>query len=148
PHSMGISGVVGISGESGSAISKIRNDDFYTIYGVLSFSAGLSHTKINRARYFAIEDIIVDDLVLSIPKANIYFSIYPNPSNGVIWIKNGDEINLTAIKVYDAIGQKVLSYSIGNYSKQLVDLSQLNSGIYLLELQTSNGFYTQRIIKN
>ncbi|MGB1247452.1 MAG: trypsin-like serine protease, partial [Chitinophagales bacterium] len=110
-NNMGVLGVSGIPGESGSAISKVQNGNFYIIYGVLSYANGLSHTKLNRNRYYTIKSIISDDLILSIPFDDTHFSIYPNPSNGELWIENGSELALKDVKIYNALGQNIVSYS-------------------------------------
>ena len=60
------------------------------------------------------------------------FSIFPNPTRGVLNIDTEEQ--LEKIEVYNYIGQKVMD------SKQLqINTSQLNSGMYLLKVYGVNG---------
>lgn len=65
-------------------------------------------------------------------------SLYPNPTKGELHISNPRNIEIESITVYSAFGQLI--------SKSL-NLSQLNSGIYFLRLQTENRVISTRIIK-
>ncbi len=73
--------------------------------------------------------------------ANI--SIYPNPSNGKVWIEGLKEE--AEITIYDASGQKLLNRNIPA-GKVDLDLSNLQKGIYLVKLVSENKTYTQRIV--
>lgn len=70
------------------------------------------------------------------------YSIYPNPTSGMIYIGNLEE--LAVIDIYDIMGQKVLS------NKKLegsLDCSQLKSGIYLMQIHTKNQIETHKLLK-
>jgi hypothetical protein len=58
-------------------------------------------------------------------------SIYPNPSTGVVYVKNAE--NVKSIEVINALGQTV--YAADNHSKTLVkmDLSA-NRGVYIVRM--------------
>jgi surface protein len=68
-------------------------------------------------------------------------SIYPNPTSDVIYIDG----NYTRLKVvvYDILGKQVIKESITNS----VDISQLEKGVYILQLSDGAKLTTQRIIK-
>ena len=53
-----------------------------TSYGVFSYSAGLSHSRLTNWKYYAIKSVIIDDLELNTPKVNEdnLVLIYPNPT--------------------------------------------------------------------
>lgn len=65
-------------------------------------------------------------------------SVYPNPSTGLITIYSG-EVNLSAVKVFNAQGQVV--YELNNLQtvKQDVDLRNMAKGVYTLRVLTDAG---------
>ena len=69
-------------------------------------------------------------------------SIYPNPSSDTVYIDG----NYTQLKVvvYDILGKQVMNKSITNS----IDISQLEKGVYILQLSDGAKLTTQRIIKN
>ena len=71
-----------------------------------------------------------------------YLTIYPNPSTDFVYI-NGTDKELVAI-VVDLLGKQVLRESIN----EKLDISQLEKGVYILQLSDGDKLTTQRIIKN
>jgi hypothetical protein len=69
-------------------------------------------------------------------------SIYPNPTSDMVYIDG----NYTQLKVvvYDILGKQVMNKSITNS----IDISQLEKGVYILQLSDGAKLTTQRIIKN
>ncbi len=69
------------------------------------------------------------------------FTVYPNPANGIV------KINTTAailnVALIDINGAKTTLNAINNS----VDLSSFAAGIYILNIQTSNGVISQKLIK-
>ncbi len=72
------------------------------------------------------------------------FSIYPNPTAGLLTIENGAEL-ITHLEVCNLLGETVLVPQMQNNS---IDVSSLADGIYLLKITTRNGKAAQRIIKD
>ena len=74
------------------------------------------------------------------------FNYYPNPVE--------DTLNLSAnqlfssVKIYSLLGQKVISINPKNKKDLQVDLSSLNSGIYLVKVKIGDKTNTLKIIKN
>ena len=76
------------------------------------------------------------------------FSIYPNPSNGIVKVGNAGNINVSSIKVVNVIGETIFS-QLENSSKNefVLDLSELANGVYLVKITTDdNRVLTQKII--
>ena len=69
-------------------------------------------------------------------------SIYPNPTSDIVYIE-GNYSQLKAV-VYDILGKQVMKESITNS----IDISQLDKGVYILQLSDGAKLTTQRIIKN
>src|SRR5690554_102203 len=78
----------------------------------------------------------VDNLVMDSVK------IYPNPTNGIVFISTNQHIS--SLEVYNLIGQRVIA---ANNTDQ-IDLSQLNTGTYIIKINTEKGTVSHRIVKN
>ena len=59
------------------------------------------------------------------------FSIYPNPSNGVITIQASNSIN--TVNIYNMIGNLVMVKNISNNQANL-NIENLTNGVYFMEL--------------
>jgi len=71
--------------------------------------------------------------------------LMPNPVTDILTILSKSA--LVSVSVFDICGKRLLS--IRDESIDKIDLSQLNSGVYLVEYMTSSGKYgTNKIIKN
>lgn len=69
-------------------------------------------------------------------------SIYPNPTSSSVSISSSTKI--LSLELYNLLGKRIL---ITKNSNKL-DLSNLNSGVYLVKIQTEKGETTKKIIKN
>ena len=69
--------------------------------------------------------------------------IYPNPAKNQIQISSKTPIQGDAI-LYNILGKAIKSFKLEN---AIIDISNLNSGVYLLELKTDKGVFVKRIIK-
>jgi hypothetical protein len=71
------------------------------------------------------------------------FKIFPNPfQNEFLIISNAE----CEIKIFDSKGKLILSGRMKEKS-QLIDISEYSSGIYFLELTSSNGRVTKKIVR-
>ena len=72
------------------------------------------------------------------------FNVYPNPTTGVfnLDLNNNKSYN---ISIFNSLGQKVYN-NVTNSMSMVVDLSELESGIYTIELENSDVIFTERII--
>jgi hypothetical protein len=75
-------------------------------------------------------------------EANNNTIVYPNPSNGTFNIQS--DLNVLNFELFDIKGQKLKS---GSQINEMIDISQFESGVYILSLQTESGKYYSRIIK-
>jgi len=97
------------------------------------------------------ENYITVDVCSDIKNNNFdKFSVYPNPNNGIFTVEFGNvlEDNVT-IKVLNTIGNEVYkaeNISVSGDFKQTIDLSNLNKGLYFLEIENYQGRTINRII--
>ncbi|MEO8148938.1 MAG: T9SS type A sorting domain-containing protein [Bacteroidia bacterium] len=70
--------------------------------------------------------------------------IYPNPSNGKFILKS--KANINAFRIYDVNGRVVME-QFANQQIFQIDISELKSGIYFVQVQTKDGMSNAKIIK-
>jgi hypothetical protein len=76
-------------------------------------------------------------------------NVYPNPSSGKFSVECNDNTQPTRVSLYNSIGEmirnKKLSENNGKTKTQL-QFSGVSEGIYLLRIETNQGFLTKRVI--
>ena len=72
-------------------------------------------------------------------------AIYPNPTSEIIWVNDNTSFTVDNYSVYDISGRRIL-FNTFNSSEKKVDVSNLNSGVYLLELVSSERSITKKIV--
>lgn len=74
-------------------------------------------------------------------------SIYPNPATGLVNIELEEAGEaLENIKIFSIDGKLVKEINIVNNSTEQIDVSNLSRGFYLVELQTANTRYVEKLI--
>jgi predicted aconitase with swiveling domain len=97
------------------------------------------------ANHDAATDIVIDGTFLGLEEDEISsVSAYPNPVSN-LWNVQAREA-ITEISVYNLLGQAVIMASPNSDTYQ-VDMTSLDSGIYLANVKTETGNKTIRIIK-
>ena len=71
-------------------------------------------------------------------------SIYPNPAKNSIRLKNSSDLNVSSIKITNMIGKEVFT---SKFTKPEIEISNLNSGIYILTIQSENKSKNIKFIK-
>lgn len=75
--------------------------------------------------------------------AKLKFNVYPNPANRQLYIE-GDE-KITAITIADINGRNIKLNQKTTNKGIVIDISQLNHGIIILNIQTNKGAYFEKI---
>ncbi|SFN64274.1 Por secretion system C-terminal sorting domain-containing protein [Bizionia echini] len=70
-------------------------------------------------------------------------SIYPNPTNSLLNIQHLPNSQKMTLKVFDLLGKELLSTA----NQDTIDVSYLNSGTYILRIQTDTKIYNKKFIK-
>ena len=73
-------------------------------------------------------------------------SMYPNPCIDIISISNSD-LRINRAKIFDSAGREVLSYSF-DASTNTIDVSELESGIYIVSFQSEDSIWSGKFIKS
>lgn len=120
----------------------IDPDNFYgngTAWNPVSTVTGNSSDK---ALAFT---IMGDDQAAIVENSSLaQVSLYPNPVMDEIRINLPDSIELESATVYSLLGQPT---NMKLKKNNVLDLSKLASGVYILELKTNQGTLTKKVIK-
>lgn len=73
--------------------------------------------------------------------------IYPNPAKEYFTISNNEVIKNGTIKVYNITGQEVLSQTISGSSLNRVNISQLSSGMYTVQINDGKTRKVKKLVK-
>jgi len=82
----------------------------------------------------------------SISQNNYAFTLYPNPTNGILTVSSNGNIN--SIVIYNVLGE--LIYSVPNniqLSSNEIDLSNFPKGIYFVKIYDGEKTYAEKIVK-
>jgi len=114
-----------ISDEEVGKVEVEGNNDSGELIGNLYFGANCST--------LSIQDILASKV-----------SFYPNPATNSIVFNMSDSNTLSSVTAIDLLGKRIeLKISGGNS----VDVSMLSNGSYILDIETSNGTLTKKLIK-
>ncbi len=83
------------------------------------------------------------DRLLSVNENTLVdFSVYPNPTTGILTIQS--KTNIVQIEIYNQLGQLVLS----NNEENTIDISNVGQGLYFIKILDENGnIGTQKVVK-
>ena len=85
---------------------------------------------------------IVEDCTMVVDYMEKSIGVYPNPTSGIIHI---EAENLRRISVLNSLGQQVYDKPIdGNLFEY--DLSQYETGVYFIRMETATGVATKRVV--
>ena len=128
----------------------INESETYNFNGLELSTEGIYYdtlTSVNTCDSIVILDLKVNTLPLSINNidANSEISIFPNPSQtGIFTINSSTEnLNNSVLNVYDITGKLIVSEKLENNK---INLSNLASGIYSVEVKTEKGSVKERIV--
>lgn len=76
------------------------------------------------------------------------FVSYPNPAKDFITVSNSDNVLLTDVNITDLNGRTVKTLKVENLSEVEINISDLNSGIYLMNITSDEGKSVKKFIKN
>ena len=75
-------------------------------------------------------------------------SILPNPVKNEFTINNSNQINLSKTQLFDLSGKLLLSQNLANSASNLINISSLTTGLYLISVEDTLGNkYQTKLIK-
>lgn len=79
----------------------------------------------------------------SIEEETASFGIYPNPAKENLYIET--EMNIEEVNIYDIYGRQ--QTTVNGQQSTVIDVANLNRGIYFVRIKTENGEMVKRFIK-
>ncbi len=77
---------------------------------------------------------------------NNYFTLYPNPTNGILNITSKQAIELQTVSIYNTLGQLVVSVPNAK-GVNTVDVSRLSTGNYFIKVVSDRGISNAKFVK-
>jgi hypothetical protein len=75
-------------------------------------------------------------------------AIFPNPTDSKVTISNATGIQLEKVAIYDVNGRLVNTIDLSDMQQEkTIDVSQLASGVYMLQIQSENESTVKRLVK-
>ncbi|MNX72772.1 hypothetical protein D3C86_1041400 [compost metagenome] len=103
----------------------------------------------NYGGFAYVDNIVITNLALGTSEQIASkFSVYPNPSNNLVNIANDSNILLNAITITDLNGRTVKSVKLDNVNEAQINISDLASGVYTMNISSDQGSAVKKIIKN
>ncbi|MFN3753279.1 T9SS type A sorting domain-containing protein [Flavobacterium sp.] len=131
-------------------------DDYETLAVSLDLAdyVGLSGLQV-RFQYLAtdadtlsIDDVLITGTLGVNESFANKFSTYPNPVDNTVSISNNYNILLTDISITDVNGRTVKTLRVNNLSQVEINVSDLNSGVYFMNINTDSGKAVKKFIKS
>ncbi|HSD13745.1 MAG TPA: choice-of-anchor J domain-containing protein [Flavobacterium sp.] len=118
-------------------------------------SAGVYYFSFNHnnGATAAATSLVLDKIVMTTNlSANSFvsskFSVYPNPVNNIVTLTNDANIQINKVAITDINGRTVKTLEFNGVTETQINVSDLNSGIYFMNIDSSEGAATKKIIKN
>ena len=70
-------------------------------------------------------------------------SLFPNPTRGLLYVNNPKRFKILQYEIYSMSGKKLMSEDYYD----VINLSQLSVGMYIVEIETNEGDFSIKIIK-
>lgn len=95
-----------------------------------------------------IPDYLDNEVALGLTENQLVklIQIYPNPAENFISIANQSQWNIDKVSIYSINGSKVIELNNVN-ENQKIDVSNLQSGLYLINIQTNNKNVSYKFIR-
>lgn len=104
--------------------------------GINLFESGSNYGESISGDFRTNSLLSVDDVTLET------ISLYPNPSNGIVNIDNAEGFHIT---VYDVLG-KVITSKANISNQELIDLSNVTSGVYYMKLENEKTSTVKKVV--
>ena len=106
------------------------------------------HFNTTNQLLFMIDDIAVEtNSQLSVEDSNFdQFRFYPNPVTSNINFNS--TLDITAVQIFNLLGQKVSDYNASMLNNKSIDVSNLQTGAYLMKVEIDTQSQIFRFIKN
>ncbi len=133
---------VRIYGDSGQTQDLVLNNTYDGEVFIQSVNFPISSVEFDPDMHLISNNnnISLGNEIFELEKA---ISLYPNPVKDTLHIQLPTTVTLDKVTIYNNLGQVILENNTVDFS-----LSSISSGVYEVQLQTSEGLFHKKIIKN
>jgi hypothetical protein len=89
---------------------------------------------INHLQSSSVENIISNSI-----------KIYPNPTGNYVTIESKSDVEINAVSIYSMLGNRVMNRQ--QITGDILDLTELQPGTYIIQLHTDKGIISEKILK-
>ena len=124
--------------------TALKTDGTIVSCGMNSYGQlGIANNIIMSSNVTSLTPVVCTTLITDTFLSNT-FTLYPNPSNKLLFIENSSNIHIDDIKLIDFTGKIVLK-AINSFSA--INIESLENGIYMLDINAENKNYIYKVIK-
>jgi gingipain R len=80
-------------------------------------------------------------------ETNNLINVYPNPATKILFVETNDQTTIEKVIIKDLSGRTILAKSI-NANACKIDLTDVASGVYFMQLQTAKGLFSTKFRKD
>ena len=132
PNGLTLSSIGVISG-----IPTTHGTFYFTVQATNSEGSDTKELSITIEECVGIEELKIE---------NGELSIYPNPTTGELTITNY-ELRIENVAIFDVYGRNVLPHTAYRIPHTVIDISELQAGIYFVRITTEKEIVMKKIIK-
>lgn len=150
---VGLGQVTGITADGGILIPPFNYDGAKTVtYTYEPETSGSMHLGIHslapgnaQNNVLIIYQVKVDTVLANETPDALGFSVFPNPAGDLITVSGAD---ITSVEIRDMNGRRIKQYKYNNATTTEIDLTEMQSGMYLLTIASTKGTETKKVVKN
>jgi hypothetical protein len=157
--------IIAAINSSGNQLNALQDDALYqwvncdSAYSIIIGATNQSYTPVVTGNYAAIITVpgckdtsgcafFLVELISGIKRTmSENVTVYPNPSSQFIYIDTKSTVP-DYLVIRDVIGQEVITWMHPNQTKQMIDVSHLAQGIYILEVSIRQRKEFIRLVKS
>ena len=97
--------------------------------------------------YLSLEACEKDCEVMSVIEDELYFNIYPNPSQDLFTLELKSN-SIIDIHILNLLGEEILNYNINSKGKHKInlDISSYPKGVYNIYIKVNKIYYSRKLI--
>ena len=102
----------------------------------------------NDADSVSVDDVVVSGNLGVNEVLSSSFTTFPNPVNNVLNIKNGNTTAINSVSIVDINGRTIKTVTANGADDVAVNTSDLQAGVYMVNIETEAGKAVKKFIKN
>ncbi len=131
-------------GVAGTVINKTL--DVSSFAGQTIYIA-FRHFDVTDKDFLSIDDVTVTKTLSTESFFKSNFAVYPNPASSVLNITSSNNAAINAASITDINGRTVKTVSLNAVSEAQINISDLKTGVYFLNVTSDAGTGTSKIVK-